>query len=182
MTLRYRRQWTRDQHPHLTGEPAASARGLQPLRRGPAAHRGAAARGRRCVRGAGRRARRGAGRRAARVGPARERASAAAAHPRSLRRADRRGRVPPGVAPAARARSRMGPARPAVARDRPRRARRPGRRLHPARPGRVGRRLPALDDVRRGAGAARGACTRCRVGAAVDLAQLRGWRTLRDGR
>ena len=117
--------------------------------------------------------RHGARRRAARARPARERQPAAASHARPLRRADRRGRVRSGMACAARPRRRARAARVAVARTAFRSARRARRGVHHARRGRGRRRLSALDDVRSGAGASRGAVVTGRLGSAAHVDRLR---------
>ena len=141
---------------HVWGrEPTAPAEGLQPLSRGtrPLVE-GAEARGRRACEEQVAAFGRGARRRAARVGTARERAPAEAAHARPLRRADRRDRVSSGLGPAARLGLEHG------LQSLPWVDERPG--AHVARAalfmllgaGRGRRRLPAHDDVRRRAGAA----------------------------
>ena len=122
-------------------EPAAAARGLRPVLREPAARRGAPARGS-GRRGAVRGVRAALRRRATRARAARERAPADPPHARPLRRADRRGRVPPRLARAPRARGRP---RAPLGCGRPRRPRGP---VHDARVRRGRRRVPALDDVR----------------------------------
>ena len=105
-------------------QPAAAARRLQPLPREPAARRGARARGGGLGARAGERVRRAAVRRPAGMGPPREREPAEAAHARPLRQPDRRGRVPSGLAFAARDERRARAARALLARAARRRARR----------------------------------------------------------
>ena len=135
-------------------------------RRGPG--RGAQAGGRRALGGTGGGVRGRSRRRAARVGPARERAPAEAPDARPLRRANRRDRVPSGLGLPAPARSRGTGAVAPVGRRAARCARRAGGALHVAGAGRGRRRLPALDDVRRRAGAAGTARSRRGVDPAPD--------------
>ena len=92
---------------------------------------------------------------------------------RPLRQPRRRGAVPPVLALADGARRRPRPAGGAVDLRRPARARAPGRRLLRLVADRAGPRLPDLDDVRRGAGAARRRRDRQGVDAAAGLHVLR---------
>ena len=88
---------------------------------------------------------------------------------RPLRQPDRRGRVPPVLALADGARGRPRARRDPVGVRLPARPRPPGRRLHGVVAHRARPRLPGLDDVRRGAGAARRRRARQGVDAAAGL-------------
>ncbi len=163
-------------------QPAAAAGGLQPLRRRPAAGRGAAARGRRVGRGPGPRA--GRDLRLAPddpLGLRGEREEARAAHPRPLRPPHRRGRVRPLLAraDADRGRARTPRARPGASRG-PAPTSPAAALVHAADAGRERRRLPDLDDLLGDPGAAQAARAGRRVGAALPLARLR--RALAAGR
>ena len=113
--------------------------------------------------------------------PPRRAQRAAAAHPRPLRPPARPGRAGPELALAAARRGRARDPRAPVARPAAGRARRPRRARAAVDAGQRRRDLPGLDDLQRGAGAARGPGARGRVGAAADAARLRARRALRDG-
>ena len=163
-------------------EPGASARRARPVRVQPAARGGARARGRGLGGGAVHELRSHPHRRAAGVGEARERESAEAAHPRPLRRAHRRGRVPSRVAQPDAALARARPPLALVDGGPRGGARRTRCAVHARRPGRGRAWLSRLDDTRGGPGSAgRGAAARSRMGAAPDVDRLRRGRALRDG-
>ena len=155
-------------------QPGAAPGGLQPLRRRPAAARGAEPRGRRLGRGAGARAGRdlrlGAD---DPLGLRGQRAQARAAHPRPLRQPHRRGRVRHLLARADANRDRPWAARDALARARGRCPCGPRGDVHAADAGRERRRLPDLDDLLGDPGAAQAARAGRRVGGALPLARLR---------
>ena len=124
-----------------------------------------------------RRQRRGAG-----AQPPRRAQRAAAGDPRPLRPPRRPGRSGPVVALAAARCGRARDSQPAVARAEARSARRPRGHVHALQQRQRWRHVSGLDDVRRGAGAARRrARPGGRMGAAPDEHRLRARRAGRDG-